>query len=73
MRILSYLRDNVTILQFLAKKRDFIVDIMRQKIAAAFPEADPTNCRIRSGTKHDYHQQRFIFTLMATNYIMNYP
>ena len=41
VRILSYLRDNTTTMQLLANKRAFILSLMREKIAAAFPEADP--------------------------------
>ena len=51
MRILSYLRDNTAILQLLAKKRGFIVDIMHQKIAAAFPEADPNDIEVELALK----------------------
>ena len=51
VRILSYLRDNTAILQLLAKKRGFIVDLMHQKIAAAFPEADPNDIEVELALK----------------------
>ncbi len=46
VRILSYLRDNTTVLQLLANKRAFILSLMRQKVAAAFPEADPNDIEV---------------------------
>ena len=46
VRILSYLRDNTTVLQLLATKRAFILSLMRQKVAAAFPEADPNDIEV---------------------------
>ena len=46
VRILSYLRDNTTTLQLLATKRAFILSLMREKIAAAFPEADPNDIEV---------------------------
>lgn len=46
VRILSYLRDNTTVLQLLATKRAFILSLMRQKIAAAFPEADTNDIEV---------------------------
>ena len=51
VRILSYLRDYTTTLQLLAKKRGFIVGIMREKIAAAFPEADPNDIEVELALK----------------------
>ena len=46
VRNLSYLRDNTTTLQLLATKRAFILSLMREKIAAAFPEADPNDIEV---------------------------
>ena len=46
VRILSYLRDNTTTMQLLATKRAFILSLMREKIAAAFPEADPNDIEV---------------------------
>ena len=46
VRILSYLRDNTTTMQLLATKRAFILSLMRQKVAAAFPEADPNDIEV---------------------------
>ena len=51
VRILSYLRDNTTTLQLLATKRAFILTLMRQKIAAAFPEADPNDIEVELALK----------------------
>ena len=46
VRILSYLRDNTTTMQLLATKRAFILSLMREKVAAAFPEADPNDIEV---------------------------
>ncbi len=46
VRILSYLRDNTTTLQLLATKRDFILTLMRQQLAAADPNADPNDIEV---------------------------
>ena len=51
VRILSYLRDNTTTLQLLANKRAFILSLMREKIAAAFPEADPNDIEVELALK----------------------
>ena len=51
VRILSYLRDNTTVLQLLATKRAFILSLMREKIAAAFPEADPNDIEVELALK----------------------
>ena len=51
VRILSYLRDNTTTLQLLANKRTFILSLMREKIAAAFPEADPNDIEVELALK----------------------
>ena len=46
VRILSYLRDSTTTLQLLATKRDFILTLMRQQLAAANPNADPNDIEV---------------------------
>ena len=46
VRILSYLRDSTTTLQLLATKRDFILTLMRQQLAAADPNADPNDIEV---------------------------
>ena len=46
VRILSYLRDSTTTLQLLATKRDFILTLMRQQLAAAAPDADPNDIEV---------------------------
>ena len=46
VRILSYLRDSTTTLQLLATKRDFIITLMRQQLAAADPDADPNDIEV---------------------------
>ena len=46
VRILSYLRDSTTTLQLLATKRDFILTLMRQQLAAADPDADPNDIEV---------------------------
>ena len=51
VRILSYLRDNTTTMQLLATKRAFILSLMREKIAAAFPEADPNDIEVELALK----------------------
>ncbi len=53
VRILSYLRDNTTTLQLLANKRAFILSLMREKIAAAFPEADPNDIEVELALQMD--------------------
>lgn len=53
VRILSYLRDNTTTLQLLATKRAFILSLMREKIAAAFPEADPNDIEVELALRLD--------------------
>ena len=49
--VLSYLRDNTTTMQLLATKRAFILSLMREKIAAAFPEADPNDIEVELALK----------------------
>jgi len=44
--VLSYLRDGTTTLELLANKRDFIVNLMRQQIAAAFKDDDPNDIEV---------------------------
>ena len=46
VRILSYLRDSTTTLQLLATKREFILTLMRQQLAAADPDADPNDIEV---------------------------
>ena len=46
VRILSYLCDSTTTLQLLATKRDFILTLMRQQLAAADPDADPNDIEV---------------------------
>ena len=46
VRILSYLRDSTTTLQLLATKRDFILTLMRQQLAAADPDAGPNDIEV---------------------------
>ena len=46
VRILHYLRDSTTTLQLLATKRDFILTLMRQQLAAANPNADPNDIEV---------------------------
>ena len=44
--LLAYLRDETTALQMLATKRDFIVSLIRQQVAQAWPEADPNDVEV---------------------------
>ena len=68
VRILSYLRDNTTTLQLLAKKRGFIVGIMREKIAAAFPEADPNDIEVELALRlSEQKTQKQFFTTDYTD------
>lgn len=44
--LLAYLRDETTAMQMLAAKRDFIVGLIRQQVAQAWPEADPNDVEV---------------------------
>ena len=69
VRILSYLRDNTTTMQLLANKRAFILTLMREKIAAAFPEADPNDIEVELALRlSEQKPQKQFFTTDYTDY-----